>query len=760
MLRRRAGGRRRRHRGGHRADGGRRVLVLPRGSGERADERVEQLGRLHRLGDEHADGSALGGGGSPGAERVEGDDGQCARSCAPPELALELVARARGEIDDRRVEASAARDGPQRVARAVRLVGGGAPAGQVAREHRAARAAFAHDEDATTRERRGGWVRAEPERHARSVERHLAAKDRADARGALDLDLPAHGLEQAPGDDEPEARPAESARRRGVELLEGLEQVGHALGRDADARVAHLDLHLVAAVADALGACLDVHVATLGELHGVRQEVDHDLAQATGVAEQSHGGARGELERELDVVARGLARHEIDRALDARAQVERHVLEVEVPRLDLREVEDVVDDREQVLAARLHHPQVLGLLRLERRLEQQVGEADDGVERRADLVAHVREKLALRVRGLLGACARLDERGLGAPALGHVVRDGVDALAREIGRAVPQQPAVRAVLRLVAVLELHGVVALREPRGGAHRRLAVLGVHELEVRTRAQLVARPAEHALPRGVELEQPSVERRGRQAGERGLEEPLVLGPRLERPALRLGGALDESLKLQVAVLEAPRLGLEGALAPHLLGEVGLRGDHAERAPGGVARGDAAAAHPHRRAALVAVADDLIARDARVRAVARDALDHRGHVVGLDEIAPAARRVVGSLDGVVAERAPEPRADPGVVGALEVPVPDAVQRALLEEREARRALADEGVELPPQVVVPRSHDAKCGLVRDGAQDWKRSARRKRRHTPRATSDAFEVGGRARGCVDALGRRVICWPS
>ena len=35
-------------------------------------------------------------------------------------------------------------------------------------------------------------------------------------------------------------------------------------------------------------------------------------------------------------------------------------------------------------------------------LEREVGEADDGVHRRADLVAHVREEHGLHLRGLLG----------------------------------------------------------------------------------------------------------------------------------------------------------------------------------------------------------------------------------------------------------------------------------------------------------------------------------------------------------------------
>src|SRR5205085_8500261 len=82
--------------------------------------------------------------------------------------------------------------------------------------------------------------------------------------------------------------------------------------------------------------------------------------------------------------------------------------EIHLPRLDLREVEDVVDDAEEVLAGGVNVVEELflaiGDASFESRLEY-FGETDDRVERCPQLVAHVREKLALLPRSLVGLIA-------------------------------------------------------------------------------------------------------------------------------------------------------------------------------------------------------------------------------------------------------------------------------------------------------------------------------------------------------------------
>ena len=105
----------------------------------------------------------------------------------------------------------------------------------------------------------------------------------------------------------------------------------------------------------------------------------------------------------LQVRPRG---QQLERRREAVAQVERDDVDGELSGLDLREVENVVDDGQQRLAGRLDHVQILALLGAEVRAERELGHADDAVQRRANLVAHVGQKLALRAVGGFGRVLR------------------------------------------------------------------------------------------------------------------------------------------------------------------------------------------------------------------------------------------------------------------------------------------------------------------------------------------------------------------
>ena len=109
--------------------------------------------------------------------------------------------------------------------------------------------------------------------------------------------------------------------------------------------------------------------------------------------------------------------------------------------LHLREVEDVVDERQQMSAAVEDIAEILllfGVELTEEAFEKDLGEADDGVERRAELVGHAGKKLGFVAVGGLELMVEPPE------LCGHAVQIGgegaefvpirdVDAL-REIAR--------------------------------------------------------------------------------------------------------------------------------------------------------------------------------------------------------------------------------------------------------------------------------------------------------------------------------------
>ena len=97
------------------------------------------------------------------------------------------------------------------------------------------------------------------------------------------------------------------------------------------------------------------------------------------------------------------------------AQVERQPLQLELARLDPREVERVVHQVEQPLARVQEHLDHAALVAVELRLEQQVGHAHHAVHRGAQLVGHGGQQLGLGLR----QCAGPFQLGLepGHPAL-------------------------------------------------------------------------------------------------------------------------------------------------------------------------------------------------------------------------------------------------------------------------------------------------------------------------------------------------------
>ena len=84
--------------------------------------------------------------------------------------------------------------------------------------------------------------------------------------------------------------------------------------------------------------------------------------------------------------------HQCLRLRDRVGDLHRLEREPELARLDPREVQQVIDDREQMPASRQHLVERLTLALLELVALEQLAEAEDRVERRAQLVADAREE--------------------------------------------------------------------------------------------------------------------------------------------------------------------------------------------------------------------------------------------------------------------------------------------------------------------------------------------------------------------------------
>ena len=123
---------------------------------------------------------------------------------------------------------------------------------------------------------------------------------------------------------------------------------------DPDAGVGDAHLEVRAAVGPRGRRGPDEHLTGLGELHRVRAEVREHLREPGRVAAKDLGHVGVAGDDQLEALGPGcLAEHAGDLVED-RPHLEVEPLELQLAGLDLREVEDVVDDREQGAARHLH----------------------------------------------------------------------------------------------------------------------------------------------------------------------------------------------------------------------------------------------------------------------------------------------------------------------------------------------------------------------------------------------------------------------
>ena len=243
-------------------------------------------------------------------------------------------------------------------------------------------------------------------RRHRHRQPHGEPKGRPLPELAVHADLAPHQPHQLARDGQTQARAAMPAGRRVVQLFELLEQAGLVFGSDAHTRIAHRE-----AQQHAIGLALQQlhrqhHLALVGELHRVVAQVDQHLPQAQGVAQQPgrHGGVEPAAQAQLLALRRladeGLhpAEHHVQRKGFGG---QRHSAGV-----GLAQVQDVVDDGQQMAAGLVQLPHMGALPAIQGGLQQQVAEAVDGIERGADLMAHVGQEGRLGLggtfRGLLG----------------------------------------------------------------------------------------------------------------------------------------------------------------------------------------------------------------------------------------------------------------------------------------------------------------------------------------------------------------------
>src|SRR6185437_8134922 len=218
-------------------------------------------------------------------------------------------------------------------------------------------------------------------------------------------------------DAEPQPRAAELSRRARIRLLEGCEDRGDAVRRDPDARIGHPDARGLTRALAALDG--NRYRARVRELHRIADEVDEHLTELCRVRVDlverwRHDG----LDRNAVLVA--TIAELTERLLHELTNLDGRDVQRDLSGLDLREVQNVVDECEELDAVGSDSLEIAEILRAEIPrlvLAKNVRESNHGVERCAQLVAHARQKVALGgVRGL-GLFLRANELPIGVPSL-------------------------------------------------------------------------------------------------------------------------------------------------------------------------------------------------------------------------------------------------------------------------------------------------------------------------------------------------------
>ncbi len=212
----------------------------------------------------------------------------------------------------------------------------------------------------------------------RQLERHRGAH----ALLGGEHQLAAHRLDQTAGQRQAETG-ALDPTAGGVKPLEGGEELGDRILGDAVAGVGDLDPHRP--VLDTPGADHDIAAAAV-VLDGVGDQVQQYLDQALAVGLD----VEADVDRPLPHAHGGRRGRRADQRLGLREHVghlDRLEGETQVAALDPREVEQIVDDRQQVPAGAEHLGERLALALLDQVAIEQLAEAEDRVQWRAQLVA-------------------------------------------------------------------------------------------------------------------------------------------------------------------------------------------------------------------------------------------------------------------------------------------------------------------------------------------------------------------------------------
>ncbi len=216
---------------------------------------------------------------------------------------------------------------------------------------------------------------------------------------ALHAHASVHQFDQLFGDGRTQSGAAELATDARLGLREALEHARERLSAHSDTGVAHGKAQHDAVIVAIEHRDFDGDRSLLGELERVAEQVHEHLPQMVRIAQQRvrHLGHDGDVHPQPFHLR--LGPEDAHRRVDEGVQIERDALDLQLARLDLGEVEHVVDQLQQHLRCARQRVEQVALIALELGLRQQLRHVHHGVQRGAHLVTDVGHEATLgRVR--------------------------------------------------------------------------------------------------------------------------------------------------------------------------------------------------------------------------------------------------------------------------------------------------------------------------------------------------------------------------
>ena len=246
----------------------------------------------------------------------------------------------------------------------------------------------------------------------------------------------------------------------GAGLGKRREQFAQLIARDSDAGIPHRAFEHQPLAIPRLHAQVDLHFTALGELDRIANQIHQHLFQTQGVALEQRRQSSGRGNDKFDALVRCGLGEQIGQLVEQRLRRKFLYRQHQLASLDLRQIEDVVDDGQQRMRGTVNLLEVFQPAGVGGGAQRQIGKADDGVHRRAQLVAHLGQELAFgRGRGagdftlarqLLALAPRADVRQHAVVAL-HLPRLVAHGASRQHG---PEHAAVAAFQRQLVAADL------------------------------------------------------------------------------------------------------------------------------------------------------------------------------------------------------------------------------------------------------------------------------------------------------------------